>query len=347
MKNKLRVLVTAELSRPKMRFLHSNFLLEYAGYAINREVMSRDELKVRIADADILVCEYDTIDEKILLSANNLKLIICCRGGVGSVIDLKAARSRGVVVCNTAGRNADAVSDLILGYIFDLTRNITKTNNLMHSRVLTGKESTKPLEYKDVVWGLGNDSPFIRYRGRSISHMTLGIIGFGHAGRSVARKCSALGMKVMTYSPHALVSNMPSYVTAVAFEELLATSDIISMNCALNDSTRNMCDAAFFSAMKRGAYFINTSRGEAVVEKDLAEALKSGWLAGAALDVTRVEPLPSDSPLIGVPNLILTPHVGGSSDDVQMQGTEMVIKTLVGWIEGSRLENCVLGGGTI
>jgi glyoxylate reductase len=102
-----------------------------------------------------------------------------------------------------------------------------------------------------------------------------------------------------------------------------------------------MFDASLFAAMKRDAYFINTSRGEIVVEEDLAYALKTGQIAGAAIDVTREEPLPANSPLIGIPNLILTPHLGGSSDDVRMQGSEMVVKILVSWRDGRRLVNCV------
>ena len=287
------------------------------------------------------MCEYDTIDTDILSAARKLKLIVCCRGGVGSVVDIEAAKHCGVVVCNTAGRNADAVADLTIGYILDLTRNITKTSNLIHSGVLAGGGSGKPLEYKDTVWGLGNDSPFIRYRGRSINRMTLGVVGFGNAGRTLAKKAALLGMKVSAYSPHILAANIPSYVVASSFDKLVAESDIVSVNCTLNAETRDMFNASVFASMKKDAYFINTSRGEIVVEEDLVAALKSETIAGAALDVTRKEPIPSNSPLIGAPNLIVTPHLGGSSDDVQRQGTEMVIQALWAWRNGGRIANCV------
>ena len=341
MKHKMKVLVTAELDRPRIETLASDFEFEYAGYSIDRVVMSRESLKAAVADKDVLICEYDTVDDEIFSAATELKLIVCCRGGVGSVVDLASARRHGVAVCNTAGRNANAVADFILGYILDLTRNITLTNNLIHSKVLAGGESTKPSEYRDVVWGLGNESPFVRYRGRSINRITLGVIGFGHAGRALAKKCALLGMKVIVYSPHANRDNVPDYVVPVSLEELIAVSDVVSVNCALNDKTVNMFDASLFAAMKRDAYFINTSRGEIVVEEDLAYALKTGQIAGAAIDVTREEPLTANSPLIGIPNLILTPHLGGSSDDVRMQGSEMVVKILVSWRDGRRLVNCV------
>lgn len=339
----MRALVTAELVRSMLEPLSKSVSFEFAGYAIDRKVLPPDELKRRIADVDILICEYDTIDAEVLMCAKRLRFLICCRGGIKTVVDIEAARKHGVVVCNTAGRNASAVVDLTLGYILDLTRNITRTNNLIHGKVLAGYATTKPSEYKDVVWGLGNDSPFVRYRGRSIEHMSLGIVGFGHAGRELARKASYLGMDICAYSPHIHMGNPPHYVRVVDFDELVRTADIVSVNCSLNDQTRNLFDALQFARMKKGSYFINTSRGEIVVEEDLANALKSGHLAGAALDVTRQEPIPADSPLIGLENLILTPHIGGSSDDVQRQGTEMVVKSLLGWIAGEQPVNCVLG----
>lgn len=342
---KPRVLVTAELVKNRLDELAADFEFEYAGYAIDRTVMPRDELKRRIVDADVLICEYDTVDAEILRAADRLKLIVCCRGGVKSVVDIEAARKAGVVVCNTAGRNASAVADLILGYVLDLTRNISRTSKLIHAKVLAGYETTKPDEYKDVVWGLGNDSPFVRFRGRSLCHMKIGIVGFGHAGRELARKMSFMGMDVCAFSPHIGLENLPTYVSAAGLDELISTSDVVSVNCALNDQTRDLFDAARFAQMKPGAYFINTSRGEIVVEQALADALKSGHLSGAALDVTRKEPIPADSPLIGIENLILTPHIGGSADDVQKQGTELAIKSLLGWYAGEQPINCVLGRG--
>lgn len=191
-------------------------------------------------------------------------MIICCRGGVKSVIDLDAAREKGIVVCNNAGRNAGSVTDLTMAFILDLTRNVTKTSNLIHSGHLVGNVSTKPGEYKDTVWGLNNDSPFILYRGRSINHMTLGIVGFGNTGRMLAAKAAAFGMRIVAHSPHLDFTNAPSSVTPVSLAELLARADVISVNCSLNANTRDMFTKKEFLAMKKGAYFINTARGRNV-----------------------------------------------------------------------------------
>lgn len=332
---KLKALVTAEVIREKLqeRFAeHVEFV--YDGYYLDHEVMPHEELVTKIKLYDILICEYDTVSKDVIDAADKLRLIICCRGGVKSVIDLDAARARGIVVCNNVGRNAGAVTDLTMAFILDLTRNITKTSNLIHSKQLVGDVSTKPGEYKDTVWGLNNDSPFIKYRGRSINHMTLGIVGFGNTGKMLASKATAFGMRVLACSPHLDFTNAPSSVTPVSLAELLARADVVSINCSLNANTRDMFTKKEFLAMKKGAYFINTARGEVVVEGDLVEVLKSGHLAGAALDVARKEPIPADSPLVGCPNLLVTPHIGGSSYDVQVCGTEMVASSLDAYLDG-------------
>ena len=332
---KLKALVTAEVIREKLQERFAEQIeFTYDGYYLDHEVMPHAELVGKIKNYDILICEYDTVSKDVIDAAEKLRLIVCCRGGVKSVIDLEAARAKGIVVCNNAGRNAGAVTDLIMAFILDMTRNITKTTNLIHSKHLVGELSTKPGEYKDTVWGLDNSSPFIMYRGKSINHMTLGIVGFGNTGRMLAAKAAAFGMRIVAYSPHLDFTNAPSSVTPVSLGELLARADVVSVNCALNANTRDMFTKKEFLAMKRGAYFVNTARGEIVVEDDLVEVLKSGHLAGAALDVTRKEPIPADSPLVGCPNLLVTPHIGGSSFDVQVCGTEMVSASLTAYLDG-------------
>lgn len=331
----LKALVTAEVIREKLQQRFSDKIeFTYDGYYLNHEVMPHNELVEKIKEYDILICEYDTISKDVIEAAEKLKLIICCRGGVKSVVDLDTARKHGIIVCNNAGRNAGAVTDLVMAYILDMTRNVTRTSNMIHSGVLVGGLSTKPGEYNDTVWGLDNESPFIKYRGRSINHMTLGIVGFGNTGRMLATKASAFGMRILAYSPHLDYTNAPSTVTPVSLDELLLRADVVSIHCSLNEHTREMFTKKEFLAMKKDSYFINTARGEIIVEEDLVDVLKSGHLAGAALDVTRYEPVPADSCLVGCPNLIVTPHIGGSADDVQVCGTEMVSATLSTFLDG-------------
>lgn len=338
-----KALVTAEVERNTLESNLSDVIsFDYDGYYINHEVMPNSKLKQLVGGYDILICEYDTITKEIIDVASKLKIIICCRGGVSSVIDLDYAASKGIIVCNNAGRNANALSDLVMGFILNLTRNITVTDNLIHSRVLTSDRSTKPDEYKDVVWGLNDESPFQKYRGKAIDEMTLGIVGFGNAGRMVAQKAHFFGMTIISHDRFYDVTRKPDYVEFVNLETLLQKADIISINCSVDATSKGMCNKQFFAKMKDGAYFINTARGELVVEEDLAEALATGKLSGAALDVTSKEPIPSDSILLDAPNLILTPHIAGSSHNVQVKGTEQVISSLKSFMKGEKPELAVI-----
>lgn len=340
---KLKALVTAEVIKPVLETLSDKIDFEYAGYCLNHDVMDRKELMAALEDKDILICEYDTIDEEIFAHAKKLKMIVCCRGGVKTVIDLKKAEELGITVCNTAGRNAKAVSDMTLGFILDMTRNISLTNSLIHNRIITTDVKSKPDEYKDTVWGLDNNSPFIRFRGTSVNYQTLGIVGFGCAGRLVAQKANVFDMNIIAYDPYAKPETVPEYVKLVSLDELMRTSDIITLHCVVTPETRGMFAKEQFAAMKEGAYFINTARGELINEPDLIDALNSGHLAGAALDVTAVEPIASNHPLVDAKNLIITPHIAGSSYDVQVQGTNMVVKSLTDWFDGKKPLNCVVG----
>ncbi len=342
---KLKALVTAEMIRAELEIFSDKIDFEYAGYCIDHEVMPRAELLSRVRDIDILICEYDTIDAEVFDAANRLKLIICCRGGVKTVIDLDKAMEKGVIVCNNAGRNAAAVADLTIGFMLDMTRNISLTNSLIHNRVITMEASTKPDEYRDTVWGLDNNSPFIRFRGDSLNYMTLGLVGFGHTGRQVAERALVFGMNILVYDPYLDEEQFPSCdgrIRPVHLDELLEKSDIVSLHCVATPQTKGMFNAEKFDKMKDGAYFINTSRGELVIENDLISALNSGKLSGAALDVTVVEPIASNCPLLDAKNLIITPHIAGSSYDVQATGTAMVKESITDWLEGRKPKNCVV-----
>lgn len=340
---KYRALVTAEVIKPMLEKFSDKIEFVYDGYCLDHDVMPQNELSEKIGNYDILICEYDTIDANVLKNAGNLKIILCCRGNVKSVIDLEAAKEKGIVICNNSGRNANAVSDMTLGYILDLTRNISLTNELIHSRTITTDVNSKPDEYADTVWGLDKYSPFIRYRGKSVNYMTLGLVGFGCAGRLVAKKANVFGMNIVAFDPFVDPSTVPDYVKMVSFDELLSLSDIVSLHCVVTPETKKMFNKDAFKKMKKGSYFINTARGELVEEADMIEALNNEHLAGAAIDVTFVEPIASNSPLVDAKNLIITPHIAGSAYDVQVKGTEMLCDTLEDWLNGEATpRNCVV-----
>lgn len=342
MKKEIKCFVTAELDGDKLQNRFPNVEFEFAGYHINHVVLDREILKKKITNVDILICEYDTIDREILECAKKLKLIICCRGGVSTVIDLQYAKELGIRVCNTPGRNADALAELCLGFILDLARNIVVTNILIHENNILIKDSSKPKEYKDVVWGLDNNSPFIRFRGKSLKHLSIGIIGFGKTGQSLAKMCNNFGMKIYAYSPHIEQKVLPSYVNVVELEKLLSISDIVSLHATVKEDNKNMMNDTTFGMMKDGSYFINTARGELVDENALVDALNSGKLAGAALDVTKKEPIEEDSVLLTAKNLILTPHIAGSATDVQHEVLTIIIDTLIKYFNNKPIDNEVI-----
>lgn len=337
---KYKALVTAEVCKDKLK-QYREIDFEFDGYNINHIVMNKRDLIKKIVDKDILICEYDTIDSDIMDAAKKLKLIICCRGGYKSVIDMESAKRKKIMVCNMAGRNANAVSDMVIGYIIDMTRNLTLTNNLIHNKIITSDVSTKPFEYKDTVWGLDESSPFIKYRGDSINHMTLGLIGYGRVGKLVSKKAKCFGLKVYAYDPYVDKNKCPKYVSFVELDQLLKKSNIVSLHCNVNSDNKYMCNADFFEKMQKNSYFINTSRGELVVEEELIKNLKNNKLKGAAIDVTIKEPISSNSDLLTTNKLIITPHIGGSSLDVQIEGTKILVKTLNDWLKNKVPTNCI------
>ena len=172
---------------------------------------------------------------------------------------------------------------------------LTDKGDYQTLKYLTTDVKSKPDEYRDTVWGLDNDSPFIRFRGTSINYMTLGLVGCGCAGQLVAKKAEAFGMKVIAYDPYIDPAKVPESVELVGLDEFLSRADIVSLHCIVSPQTKNMFNKETFAKMKKGSYFINTARGELVVEDDLIEALNSNHLAGAAIDVTVKEPIASDS----------------------------------------------------
>jgi D-3-phosphoglycerate dehydrogenase len=338
----LKALVTAEIIKEELLKLQDAIDFQFDGYCVDHKMLDPEEFKKKCEDVDVIISEFDTISEEVLFSAKNLKLIICCRAGVNTVIDLDAAKRRGVMVCNNVGRNASSAADFTIALILDLVRNISKTNQLIHDRVLTTSKKTMPLEYQDSLWGLSGDSPYIEFRGRSLSNMTLGLVGFGCVGQLVAKRAHMFGMRVIISDPNVDSSTIPKGIERVNFETLLKRSDIVSLHCSGNPQLKHMISFEEFKMMKGSAYFINIARGNLVNEEALLQALNNGYIKGAALDVISSEPMPPDHPLLEAKNLIITPHIAGSSTETQYEGTRMVIDALKNFLQGIPPKNCII-----
>ena len=218
--------------------------------------------------------------------------------GVGiDNIDLDAARAHGVRVFRTTGSNAVAVAETTLGLILALGRNLVRG----HEGIRDGR------------WRKGELSP----TSITLSGRTVGIVGLGHIGQALARLLAGFGCRVLytKRTPLAPEAEAALGVTFAPLDTLLAEADVVTLNCELNDSTRNLIDAARLARMKPTALLVNVARGGVLVEADLAAAIRAGRLGGAAVDVFGVEPITPDNPLHGLDRVILTPHVGAISAD--------------------------------
>jgi D-3-phosphoglycerate dehydrogenase len=252
-------------------------------------------LEAELADADGLVVRSAVqADAKLLEAAPKLRVI--GRAGVGvDNIDTDSATHRGIVVMNTPGANAVAVAELTLGLMIAMARSIPRANATMHA----AKWEKKSLQ------------------GSELRGKTLGIVGLGRIGLEVARRALSFGMELIGYDPFiAPVIARENQVTLVPIDEIFKRSDYLTLHVGLTTQTEGMINATSIKIMKPGIRIVNCARGELVVDEALAEGIRSGQVAGAALDVFRHEPL-KDSAYFGLENVLLSPHIAGSTNEAQ------------------------------
>ncbi|HYC92985.1 MAG TPA: NAD(P)-dependent oxidoreductase [Thermoanaerobaculia bacterium] len=255
---------------------------------LRRPVRTEAELVNVVHDAHVLATRaYNKVTRRVLEAAPHLELIVQGTAGIDNV-DLEAARERGIRVIHLPGVNANAVAELVVGFMISLTR-------------------TVPFYTRELVRGaFGRDDCAERHE---LRHFRLGIVGLGNVGSLVAKYARVFGMRVAAYDPYVEEARVPS------LDELLRTSDILTLHVPLTHETRKMIGAAEIAKLARGSYLINASRGEVLDQQAALEALASGHLAGVALDV--FDPEPIEGPLPDDPRLILTPHIGGCSWEVK------------------------------
>lgn len=265
--------------------------------------LKEDELASIIQEFDAIVVRSATkVTKNVLNSAKNLKIAV--RAGIGlDNIDVETAKNKGVFVANTPEATSISVAELTIGLMLALVRKICFANSTMKDH----KWEKKILE------------------GEELYGKTAGIIGFGRIGKEVAKREIAFGMKVLAHDIVKQKTDLP--VSQVSKEELLKNSDFISVHLPLTETTKDILSHREFEIMKNGVYLINVSRGGVVNEKALFDALNSGKVSGAALDVFSVEP-PEDFSLIDHLNVIATPHIGASAKEGQERAGMEVIKIL-------------------
>ena len=312
--------------------LSAVFDFRFYGFGSNHKMLTKDELLNVCMGVDILITEFDMVGEDIF-NKTSIKLVICCRAGVSTVIDLESARKHGVIVCNNVGRNRESTAEFTVCLILDLIRNISITNSLVHGSVeqLQSLRGQMPPEYGDSLWGLDRKSPYVVYRGKSIKDTVVGIVGFGQVGKTVYSILTTLGAKCLVCSR----SLSDKSIEQVDLDTLLSESDVVTLHISGNKEKKPLITSRELSLMKDSAFLVNTSRGYIVCEDDLVTALRNRTIKGAALDVLTKEPIDIDNPLLKLDNCIITPHIAGSSEDTIRCGTEMVINALIGYTRGN------------
>lgn len=278
------------------------------------------ELIPIVAEVDAMVVRSETkITRKVIENAPRLKVV--GRAGVGvDNVDVEAATQRGIVVMNTPSGNTISTAELTFSMLMGLARKIPQAH----------------LSMKNGEWNRKS------FSGVELYNKTLGILGMGRIGSEVARRAIAFGMRVLAYDPYLALSRAKAMqVELVEIDQIYSDSDFITIHMPMTDETKGMVNTAAFAKMKKGVRVLNCARGGIINETDLVEAIKNGQVAGAALDVYEVEPLPADSPLRKVPEIIMTPHLGASTDEAQENVGIEVAEAITDYLVNGAVRNAV------
>ena len=296
--------------------------IEQFGELICRDLTVYDEIAGQVKDADMILCNKTPMNAQTLAKAENLKYIGLFATGYNNV-DLTHCKERGITVCNAGSYSTSAVAQ--------------------HTFALILEHFSKVGEYSAFVEDGGwtqsaTFSKFI-YPTQELYGKTIGLVGFGAIAQAAAQLALAFGMNVLSYTRSPKTHDNVGFVS---FEELLAKSDVISVHCPLNDDSRNMFNAEAFEKCKDGAYFVNTARGAIVDEEALLHALESGKLSGAGIDVLRKEPMRPDCPLLGAPNITITPHIAWAPMETRRRLLKTVLSNIRAFLDGTP-QNVVTG----
>jgi phosphoglycerate dehydrogenase-like enzyme len=312
----VRALVTAEITDDGAARLEAlGYEVVRAGWGSTRQALDREAYVAAAAGCSLLVTELEVVDAAVLDALPDVRLVATARGGPVNV-DLEVCAARGIPVVFTPARNADSVADFVLGLVLSLSRGIALAERHLRTQG----------------WHVDGELPYLHFRGRELSGLVLGLVGYGAIGRRVAQRArDGFGMRVLFADP--------AVPGGVDLEELLGSCDVVSLHCPRSPSTQGLLDDTALRRMRPGALLVNTAGGGIVDEEALVRALVEGRLGGAALDVFATEPLPRDSPLLHAPNLLLTPHLAGAALDVVRHHTDLICSDLERWHRGEPLMN--------
>lgn len=294
------------------------------GNVVNLDYIEKKDLAEKIKDADVLIgAPDDHFGEEDMKYAKNLKYIGLLSTGYNN-IDLEYCKKRGIVVSNNPNYGAQMVSQYAISLLMELCCHISKMNEMVHQR-----------KWKD------RAQYVLKYPEIELCDKTMGIIGFGNIGRKTGRMAQALGMKVLYNDVREVVEENNENCRFASLDEIFSLSDVIVLHCPLLPETEHIINENTISKMKDGVLLINNARGPLVDEKALAVALKSGKIGGAGLDVTNVEPIEDDNPLLECENCIITPHFSWLAKETRIRIINNCYVSLEAFLRGEPINRLV------
>ena len=319
----MHALILAPFDEHQLARLRAEMDVTYESWLDTRALTDPDDLAVRIRSQDIsiLVVEADFVFEETVQDCPGLKFVGICRAATNQV-DLQAATDRGVLVVNTPGRNARAVAEHAFALILSLARRIPQA----HQYVRSGRWRHPVAGYTD-------------FHGIELGSRSVGIVGVGAVGRTLAAICMGFGMNVSAYDPY--IDNVPEGVRMTDLHTLARESDFVSVHAAKTPETTGLLNTDFFALMKSSAYFVNCSDYCIADETALLDALRNRLISGAAFDVFETQPIVPDNPLLKMDNVILTPHVGGATVETIERHSRMMADDILRFVQGIRPLNLV------
>ena len=320
----MKALILAPFHSEALERLGRSLEVTYESWMDTSKLLSSEEFIDRIQGQDIaiVVIEADFVSREVFEKATKLKLLGVCRADLHQV-DVEAATEHSVLVVNTPARNDVAVAELTVGLMLSLVRKIPAAHNMVRSG-----------EWVDPT------AAYFSLRGTELTGKTIGIVGFGAVGRQVARRISAFETSILVYDPyveHDKIKEMGA--KPLELDELMAQSDFVTLHCPAGPETMGLINSYRISLMKPTAYLVNTASTFVIDGDAIVQALRERRIAGAAFDVYETWPVRADSPLLELDNVVLTPHIGGATDETVVRHSQMIADDIERFLRGERPKN--------